>query len=68
VKPGIQRVLTHWNQGFMPFRGRGAPRTVALKVKAALASARGRQPLDLRTVPAHEADRARPRQLDKGAA
>jgi len=32
VKPGFQRVLTHWNQGFMAFCGRGAPGTGMLKV------------------------------------
>jgi len=32
MKPGFQRVLTRWNQGFMPFCGRGAPRTGMLKV------------------------------------
>jgi len=38
VKPGFQRVLTHWNQGFMAFGAafgaarRGAARTGALKV------------------------------------
>jgi len=32
VKPDFQCVLTHWNQGFMAFSGRGTPRTGMLKV------------------------------------
>jgi len=32
MKPGFQRVLTHWNQGFMAFCGRGTPGLVLLKV------------------------------------
>jgi len=32
MKPDIQRVRTHWNQGFMALCGRGAPGPVMLMV------------------------------------
>jgi hypothetical protein len=53
---------------FTPRQIRTEPAQVIQDIKDALNSARGRQPLNLQTVPAKEADQAGLRQLDKGAA